>query len=87
MVLRVTDVLSTAGAGEGGRGQSGRGWVWCYERLMCCPLQELCEDLEEVCADPHGSRVLLYLLNPRSPRHFKKSFCAILEGGDGNKYR
>ena len=51
------------------------------------PLQELCAELEEVCADPHGSRVLLYLLSPRSPRHFKRSFCALLEGGDGNKYR
>ena len=50
-------------------------------------LQELCEGLEEVSADPHGSRVLLYLLSPRSPRHFKRSFCALLEGGDGNKYR
>lgn len=55
--------------------------------MVVCALQELCAEVEEISADPHGSRVLLYLLSPRSPRHFKRSFCALLEGGDGNKYR
>ena len=50
-------------------------------------LQELCGSLEELCDSHYGRRVLLYLLEPRSPRHFSPQFIDILTPGDGNKYR
>ena len=41
--------------------------------------------LEELCGDPYGRRVFLYLLAPRSPRHFSPQFVTLLTPGDGNK--
>ena len=49
--------------------------------------QEILSELEEISYHPNGCRLLLYLLCPRSPEHFKKSFCALLEPGDDNKHR
>jgi pumilio family protein 6 len=49
-------------------------------------LSEILSELEEVTCHPNGCRLVLYLLSPRSPEHFKKSFCALLEPGDNNKH-
>ena len=42
--------------------------------------------LQELCADPYGRRVLLYLLSPRSPRHFSPQFLSLLTPGDHNPH-
>lgn len=51
---------------------------------MC--LQELQEQFLELSGDQYGRRVLLYLLCPRSPRHFSPQFTALLTPGDGNAH-
>ena len=47
-------------------------------------LSELLTHLDQLSTSVYGMRVLLYLLNPRSPKNFKKSFIAILAEGDVN---
>lgn len=42
--------------------------------------------LEEVCEDTTGRRVVLYLLAPRSPRHFSPQFIDLLTPGDANMH-
>ena len=49
-------------------------------------LSEIIADLEDICDDPFGKRVLLYLLAPRCPAHFSPQFIAILNAGDGNPH-
>ena len=46
----------------------------------------LMSTLEELCDDPFGRRVLLYLLAPRSPTHFSPQFISVLSAGDGNAH-
>lgn len=47
-------------------------------------LQEVREHLSELCENQFGRRVVLYLLSPRSPRHFHPQFVALLSPGDAN---
>ena len=49
-------------------------------------ISEMVASLEELCDDPFGRRVLLYLLAPRSPAHFSPQFTALLSAGDGNAH-
>ena len=50
-------------------------------------LAEVMSALEEVCDDQYGRRILLYLLSPRSKRHFSSQFLeSVLKPGDGNKH-
>lgn len=54
---------------------------------MCvCVIQEVVAGLEEVCDDQYGRHVILYLLSPRSPRHFSPQFVDLLTPGDGNEH-
>lgn len=50
-------------------------------------LQEMVADLEELCDNHFGRRVLLYLLSPRNPQHFSSQFISILSPGDANPHR
>lgn len=49
-------------------------------------LSEMIATLEELCDDPFGRRVLLYLLAPRSQTHFSPQFISVLSVGDGNAH-
>ncbi len=49
-------------------------------------LSELLANMADLCSDPFGRRVLLYLLAPRSPAHFSPQFVALLSAGDGNTH-
>lgn len=49
-------------------------------------ISEMVTSLEELCDDPFGRRVLLYLLAPRCPTHFSPQFTALLSAGDGNAH-
>ena len=49
-------------------------------------LSEMIAELEDICDDPFGRRVLLYLLAPRCSAHFSPQFIAILSAGDGNAH-
>lgn len=42
--------------------------------------------LEEICDNQFGRHVILYLLSPRSSRHFSPQFVDLLTPGDGNEY-
>ncbi len=53
---------------------------------MCVCVQEVVSELAEICADPHGRHVVLYLLSPRSPRHFSPQFLDLLTPGDDNTH-
>ncbi len=44
-------------------------------------------DLEKLCDNHFGRRVLLYLLSPRNPQHFSSQFTSILSPGDTNSHR
>ena len=50
------------------------------------PLQELNKHLQTLSDNQYGRRVLLYLLTPRSPRHFSPQFVALLSPGDLNAH-
>ena len=47
-------------------------------------LQEVIASLNDICIDRYGRRVILYLLCPRSARHFSNQFAQILTPGDDN---
>ena len=49
-------------------------------------LSELLASMADLCSDPFGRRVLLYLLAPRSPTHFSPQFISVLSAGDGNAH-
>ena len=49
-------------------------------------LSELLANMDDLCSDPFGRRVLLYLLAPRSPSHFSPQFISVLSAGDGNAH-
>ena len=49
-------------------------------------LSEMMANLEQLCDDQFGRRVLLYLLAPRSSTHFSPQFVALLREGDGNAH-
>ena len=49
-------------------------------------LSEIMANLEDLCDDPFGRRVLIYLLAPRCPAHFSPQFTAVLSAGDGNTH-
>ena len=49
-------------------------------------LSELLANMADLCSDPFGRRVLLYLLAPRSPTHFSPQFVSLISAGDGNAH-
>ncbi len=52
-----------------------------------CPLtQEVVLELAEICDSHIGRHVILYLLSPRSPRHFSPQYVDLLTPGDGNAH-
>lgn len=42
---------------------------------------------KEIAEDPHGKKVILYMLAPRDPGHFHPDIVKLLERGDGNPVR
>ena len=49
--------------------------------------QEIQPSLEELALDTYGRKVLMYLLDPRSPAHFHPKVVELLKKGDGNSIR
>ncbi len=48
--------------------------------------QEVISELSEICDSPFGRHVILYLLSPRTHRHFSPQFIDLLTPGDGNEH-
>ena len=59
-----------------------RSCSWC-----CFFSQEIQPSLEELALDTYGRKVLMYLLDPRSPAHFHPKVVELLKKGDGNSIR